>query len=192
MENSYTVFAEALNIAGAAHRTQARKGKLDGRKVSYMTHPTKVMYAVSLWSQSNYRLSAAALLHDVLEDVPKDEQEYYREKIRDLGKDILVTVETLTKDKKDSYEEYIKKIVASENLWAIVIKVSDICANVNDSDMFFGELSDKIKKKIKIIVENFMPILEKSDENTLPMQIYAARALSGMKKRIETEEEVKG
>jgi (p)ppGpp synthase/HD superfamily hydrolase len=157
--NEYNTFAKALNIAGAIHRKQTRKGELDGRKVAYLIHPFKVAHTISAWTQGNYRAMAVAVLHDVLEDCRPEDKKYLEKKIRDLGDDIYESVVVLTKKKRERYDKYIQRIADSGNLTAVMVKIADIYANINDSMLFFGDLDEKIVKKGLTIHEKFSTVM---------------------------------
>lgn len=81
---------DAIRISAIAHEGQYRKGS----KTPYVSHP----FAVALITQKyidDESTFIAAILHDVLEDVPADIYSR-REMINDFGSDILGIVEDVT------------------------------------------------------------------------------------------------
>jgi len=187
--SAYNTFAQALNIAGAAHRKQVRKGKIDGREVAYLIHPMKVAYSVSAWTQGNYRAMAVGILHDVLEDTEGKERKYYEGKIKELGEDIYDSVVILTKKKSDSYSEYIQKIADSGNMTAVMSKIADIFANMNDTMLFEGKFNKKIINKAKTIHEKFFPLLEAHKDWDHSGIFFMRQALNGLKAQVDKYED---
>ena len=82
----------------------------------------------------------AALLHDILEDTATTVGDL---KATGFGDEVLAMVRLLTKPKeKDAYSEMIDRIIASNNLGAILIKMSDNEDNLSpDRTLPDGEAS---------------------------------------------------
>ena len=128
----------ALAIARKAHA-----GQVDKAGVDYIQHPLYVASQVKTEQEK-----AIALLHDVLEDsdiTVADLLAY------GLSNKVVTAVQTLTKKKGQSYQEYLEK-VKSNNL-ARVVKLADLKHNsdlsrlksVSDTDR---ERVEKYKKAI--------------------------------------------
>ena len=128
----------ALAIAKKAHA-----GQVDKAGVDYIQHPLYVASQVKTEQEK-----AIALLHDVLEDsdiTVADLLAY------GLSNKVVTAVQTLTKKKGQSYQEYLEK-VKSNNL-ARVVKLADLKHNsdlsrlksVSDTDR---ERVEKYKKAI--------------------------------------------
>lgn len=102
----------------------------------YMTHIHDVVNTVeSIWRVwgaallSDYSLDTAikvAYLHDTLEDTDATEQELRLK----FGEEVLEAVKLLTKDESLSYDLNITRIVTSQNLYAIVVKIADNSSNL--------------------------------------------------------------
>ena len=104
----------ALAIAKKAHA-----GQVDKAGVDYIQHPLYVASQVKTEQEK-----AVALLHDVLEDsdiTVADLLAY------GLSNEVVTAVQTLTKKKGQSYQDYLGK-VKSNNL-ARVVKLADLKHN---------------------------------------------------------------
>ena len=104
----------ALSIAKKAHAGQVDKAGID-----YIQHPLYVASQVTTEQEK-----AVALLHDVLEDsdiTAADLLAY------GLPNEVVTAVQTLTKKKGQSYQDYLEK-VKSNNL-ARVVKLADLKHN---------------------------------------------------------------
>lgn len=104
----------ALSIAKKAHA-----GQVDKAGVDYIQHPLYVASQVKTEQEK-----AVALLHDVLEDsdiTAADLLAY------GLSNEVVTAVQTLTKKKGQSYQDYLEK-VKSNNL-ARVVKLADLKHN---------------------------------------------------------------
>ena len=104
----------ALSIAKKAHAGQVDKAGID-----YIQHPLYVASQVKTEQEK-----AVALLHDVLEDsdiTAADLLAY------GLSNEVVTAVQTLTKKKGQSYQDYLEK-VKSNNL-ARVVKLADLKHN---------------------------------------------------------------
>ena len=104
----------ALSIAKKAHAGQVDKAGID-----YIQHPLYVASQVKTEQEK-----AVALLHDVLEDsdiTAADLLAY------GLSNEVVTAVQTLTKKKGQSYQDYLGK-VKSNNL-ARVVKLADLKHN---------------------------------------------------------------
>ena len=123
----------ALRIAARAHEGQYRKGS----DTPYVAHPV----AVALISQRYYsdeEVFIAALLHDVLEDVPKwtysesDMRRDFGDAVTEIVKDVSeprITAPMLTAwlHRKSSYVEHI---AATDNPKSLVVSASDKIHNM--------------------------------------------------------------
>lgn len=104
----------ALAIAKKAHA-----GQVDKAGVDYIQHPLYVASQVKTEQEKT-----VALLHDVLEDsdiTAADLLAY------GLSNEVVTAVQTLTKKKGQSYQDYLEK-VKSNNL-ARVVKLADLKHN---------------------------------------------------------------
>lgn len=101
------------------------EGKTDKGGNPYMLH----LLSVSYYMESEYD-KVVAILHDVIEDTKAKKEE-----LIDLGfpKEIVESVEILTRKTKEDYSAYIERIIASENLTALNVKLSDLKNNMDIS-----------------------------------------------------------
>ena len=122
----------ALSIAKKAHAGQVDKAGID-----YIQHPLYVASQVKTEQEK-----AVALLHDVLEDsdiTAADLLAY------GLSNEVVTAVQTLTKKKGQSYQEYLEK-VKSNNL-ARVVKLADLKHNSDLSRL--KSVSDTDRERVK-------------------------------------------
>lgn len=128
----------ALAIARKAHA-----GQVDKAGVDYIQHPLYVASQVKTEQEKS-----VALLHDVLEDsdiTAADLLAY------GLSNEVVTAVQTLTKKKGQSYQDYLEKVKSND--LARVVKLADLKHNsdlsrlksVSDTDR---ERVEKYKKGI--------------------------------------------
>ena len=97
--------------------------KVDKGGLPYSIHLLKVYSGVS-----DYIEKVCALLHDVVEDT-----EVTFEELKEVGypDEVIEVLTLLTKPKGADYQAYIDKIVNSENIHAMNIKLSDLRHNMD-------------------------------------------------------------
>lgn len=122
----------ALSIAKKAHAGQVDKAGID-----YIQHPLYVASQVKTEQEK-----AVALLHDVLED--SDITAAYL-LAYGLPNEVVTAVQTLTKKKGQSYQDYLEK-VKSNNL-ARVVKLADLKHNSDLSRL--KSVSDTDRERVK-------------------------------------------
>ena len=122
----------ALSIAKKAHAGQVDKAGID-----YIQHPLYVASQVKTEQEK-----AVALLHDVLEDsdiTAADLLAY------GLSNEVVTAVQTLTKKKGQSYQDYLEKVKSND--LARVVKLADLKHN---SDLTrLKSVTDTDYKRIK-------------------------------------------
>ena len=104
----------ALAIAKKAHA-----GQVDKAGVDYIQHPLYVASQIKTEQEK-----AVALLHDVLEDsdiTAADLLAY------GLSNEVVTAVQTLTKKKGQSYQDYLEKVKSND--LARVVKLADLKHN---------------------------------------------------------------
>lgn len=115
----YTLMTcKAARIAFKAH-----EGAYDACGLPYIMHPLHVAEQMT-----NETATAAALLHDVVEDTDITLDDLRAEGFRE---DIIKTVELLTHRDDVPYEEYLTKI--KEDPVALAVKLADIAHNMDES-----------------------------------------------------------
>lgn len=88
---------KAINTASRLHLGQVRKTDL---ALPYISHPVSVAFIVSQYTKDE-DIIAAALLHDVLEDV---KGYYYEDMVRDFGERVANIVKGVSEDKDPNLE----------------------------------------------------------------------------------------
>jgi GTP diphosphokinase / guanosine-3',5'-bis(diphosphate) 3'-diphosphatase len=127
--------SEALTFAAERHKDQSRKGV---GNVPYINHPVAVLKLLSKFGEKDTDLLISALLHDVVEDTTKNEQE-----IKDLsniilknfGETVLLTVLEVSDNKSLPVEERKRlQIIHSPKLSdrAKKLKIADKICNILD------------------------------------------------------------
>ena len=104
MENE--LLAKAIILA-----TENHKGQLDKGGHPYILHPLRVMVNVK-----SLKAKIVAILHDIIEDT-------------DITKEDLLTIELLSKSKKEDYIHYIRRIKG--NPLAKEVKMADLQDNMD-------------------------------------------------------------
>jgi (p)ppGpp synthase/HD superfamily hydrolase len=121
MNESQAKLAE--KIARLAHNGQYRR---DG-KTPYITHPEDVARRLREKGARD-EVIAAAWLHDVLEDTRIEEKTLIQ---WGVDVDIVFSVTVLTKQKEQSYQDYLRGV--SNNRIASQVKIMDMISNLADS-----------------------------------------------------------
>lgn len=70
-----------------------------------------------------------AYLHDILEDTDVGETYIYN----NFGSDVVVAVKLLTKKPSETRDDYIQRLIASQNTMAIIVKIADTMTNLKQS-----------------------------------------------------------
>lgn len=124
----------ALVKASELHEGQFRKGS----GLPYIVHPVEVYSIVKKFKESHNidNICAAALLHDTVEDC-----NYTLEDVKsDFNEMIASLVSEVTSDplaiQKVGKEAYLNEKLSNLTSYALVIKLSDILANLTDQPTF--------------------------------------------------------
>ncbi|MCB2194759.1 MAG: HD domain-containing protein [Bacteroidetes bacterium] len=134
----YRKLIEALDFAAYRHKNQTRKGV---GKVPYINHPVKVAKILADAGEEDLPLLIAALLHDVIEDTAKGEEEIQAlsHSIADIfGQDVLQIVLEVSDDKSLPVEERKRlQVVHTPNLsdQAKKLKIADKISNIQDIEI---------------------------------------------------------
>ena len=129
-----TIPVNTLDFIKIAHRGQSYGSE------PYWTHPVNVADTGKKFFGGKFSAVAyaAALLHDVVEDT-----KFSLADLKEMGypEDVIAAVGLLTKDKSQSYESNIKRIISSGDKNAMMVKYSDNFVN------FSGDKSSWPEKK---------------------------------------------
>lgn len=119
-ENSLNLLERAKNLSAELH-----KGQTDLAGKDYFTaHINTVVGSVGGLNESVYYI-ITAYLHDVLEDTDITADELYEE----FPREIVDAVVCLTKNKNESYEDYINRV--KKNPMAKTVKICDLANNMD-------------------------------------------------------------
>ncbi|MCD6547039.1 MAG: bifunctional (p)ppGpp synthetase/guanosine-3',5'-bis(diphosphate) 3'-pyrophosphohydrolase [Nanoarchaeota archaeon] len=139
---------KAFAIAYNAHFHQTRKDR-----TPYITHPLAVAsYVIQATGMAEPTLVSAALLHDVVEDTDIT--------LEDLSKEfddgVVKIVEKLTRFKdKESREDYMNKILKSNDYFVWIIKLADVTHNLETIDVLPEE---NRKRFIEEVMKFYLPL----------------------------------
>lgn len=135
---------KAMKMAYKAHEGQKDKGGLP-----YVFHPLHVAEQMKDESET-----AAALLHDVLEDTKITLSDLKKE---GFPEEILAAVKLLTRGRKASYLDYIRRL--KDNPIARTVKLADLIHNSDISRLDTVTSADRERLKlyaqaVEILTEN--------------------------------------
>ena len=140
---------KAIEIAGAVH-----KGQKDKAGLPYIFHPLRVSGKIAARGFSE-DAQVAGILHDVLEDSNLISADVL------LGEGIPESVIALliiaTRGETETYAEYIQRIVDSNNMEAIALKMADILDNLDPVRVMSSDIDDSL-------ITRYTDALEKLNE----------------------------
>ncbi len=145
---------KAISFAEKKHEGQTRKDK-----TPYINHPLRVAEIVKKFKKSHRikELTAAAILHDTLEDTDTNILELKE----NFGELITLIVIELTTDKTKSDKlgktNYLSKKLSSSkkvSRWSLVIKLADRLDNVSDLKNCDKKFAERYKKETYEILKN--------------------------------------
>lgn len=114
------------------------RGQIDKAGVDYFSgHITSVVNGVSTVEEK-----IVAYLHDILEDT---ELSYLDLMVLEFSDKVINAVMFLTKDKKEKYEDYLKRVKSNE--LARAVKLSDLTNNMDLSRL--KEITEVDKKRLE-------------------------------------------
>jgi len=129
------VLSDALAFATDRHKNQFRKGL---GKIPYINHPIAVLKLLSEFGETDIDLLVSALLHDVIEDTTKNEQEIKKLSgiiLKKFGENVLLTVLEVSDNKSLPVEERKRlQVIHTPNLSerAKKLKIADKICNILD------------------------------------------------------------
>ncbi|MDD5167219.1 MAG: HD domain-containing protein [Syntrophales bacterium] len=175
----------AINAASRLHLGQVRKGDGD---LPFISHPFAVAWIVGCYT-SNEDTLVAALLHDVLEDVPNY---YYEDLKRDFGGAVAGIVRELSEDKDPNVvsdaratwehrkSRYLKQLANSSNS-ALLISAADKIHNLQSMIMAYDEQGDGLWEKFNSPPEKKLWFYEEV------LKILTVRLHSGIVRELKEE-----
>lgn len=145
-KNAPSMLSEGIRIALEAH-----EGKTDRGGQPYILHPLRVMLAMK---EDHLRL--AAILHDVVEDSSITLGQL---SAKGFPEDVVRIVGTLTRRELESYDDYISRVLLSED--ACHVKLADLKDNMNlaripepnGEDFDRLERYEKAKERIQLFLQ---------------------------------------
>ncbi len=128
--------------------TKVFNEKCDKGGFPYIIHLLKVYSGVS-----EYIEKVCALLHDIIEDT-----DVTYDDLRNVGysEEVIEILTILTKIKGEDYQEYINRIIESNNYHAMNIKLADLCHNMDS-----GRIKNPTTNDMERITKRYAPAYEK-------------------------------
>ena len=143
IKNTDNLMYKSLEIITKLFNDKTDKGGLP-----YVIHLLKVYSGVS-----DYMEKVCALLHDVVEDT-----DVTYDDLKDVGyqDEIINILQILTKLKGEDYRKYIDRIIKSENIHAMNIKLADLHHNMD-----LGRIVNPKANDYERISKRYEPAYEK-------------------------------
>ncbi|MCI5701577.1 MAG: GTP pyrophosphokinase [Erysipelotrichaceae bacterium] len=137
------------------------EGKTDKAGLPYYNHLLKVYANVD-----NYDEKIIALLHDVVEDT---EVTFDDLKVYGYPENILEALRVLTKKKGEYYPDYIERIIDSNNIQALNVKLADLKHNVDINRIENPTINDyeRINKRYIPAINKIQNKLEQIKESKI-------------------------
>ena len=157
--------ARADTVAATAH---GAIGQLRADRITpYIDHPRRAATLIQQWSGEGIihldadaleRLTAAALLHDVLEDTKLPRSELRHQFPHD--RKLLALVDRMTEPPGDPDAPAYYRSIAKDRE-AVIVKCADRCANLEDviKDVRHGESTDRWRRYLTKTARDVRPIL---------------------------------
>lgn len=108
---------KAIVVGTQQHRKQYRAQKTE----LYISHPLRIMQNIRNVGIFDDTCLCAAILHDVVEDTDFTIEDVYRM----FGVEIANIVDLLTRTDDVTYDDYIDRLIKSNNTYALIIKFFD-------------------------------------------------------------------
>lgn len=122
----------------------------------YYEHVSRVAISLSKRYGEDTFLVNLAYMHDMIEDDLITNEEL---KERGYSQEFLDSLSLLTRKKEDSYEQYIQKLIDSEDINALRVKRADLEDNMN-----LTRLKIVTKKDVKRVENRYIPTWYKVNE----------------------------
>lgn len=132
--------------------TKAHENQIDKAGYPYILHPLRVMQNV-LDQTDNQDLAIVAVLHDLIED-----SNYFIADVEiQFGREIAGLIYELTKQKTESYDDYIDRLRYNEDLKRV--KLADLADNMSEKRLALldeptrNRLRDKYQKAWDVLTK---------------------------------------
>ena len=137
--------------------TRLFNDKKDKGGFPYVIHLLKVYSGVS-----DYTEKVCALLHDVVEDTNVNYDD-----LMNVGysNEVIDILKILTKLKGEDYREYIKRIIDSNNIHAMNIKLADLRHNMD-----LGRIKNPMANDYERISKRYEPAYEQINNRIMEME----------------------
>lgn len=145
----------SMNLIEEYHKNDVDKG---GHP--YINHLVRVSDGCK-----TYEAKIAGLLHDIIEDTSCDEQILLEKGIPQFIIDIILLV---SRKEDESYNDFINRLIESDNKYAMELKCSDLRDNC-DLSRLEGLSDEVIKKGEKRVKNRYLPSLSKIEKRLIEL-----------------------
>lgn len=145
----------SMNLIEEYHKNDVDKG---GHP--YINHLVRVSDGCK-----TYEAKIAGLLHDIIEDTSCDEQILLEKGIPQFIVDIILLV---SRKEDESYNNFINRLIESDNKYAMELKCSDLRDNC-DLSRLEGLSDEVIKKGEKRVKNRYLPSLSKIEKRLIEL-----------------------
>lgn len=145
----------SMNLIEEYHKNDVDKG---GHP--YINHLVRVSDGCK-----TYEAKIAGLLHDIIEDTSCDEQILLEKGIPQFIVDIILLV---SRKEDESYNDFINRLIESDNKYAMELKCSDLRDNC-DLSRLEGLSDEVIKKGEKRVKNRYLPSLSKIEKRLIEL-----------------------
>ena len=145
----------SMNLIEEYHKNDVDKG---GHP--YINHLVRVSDGCK-----TYEVKIAGLLHDIIEDTSCDEQILLEKGIPQFIIDIILLV---SRKEDESYNDFINRLIESDNKYAMELKCSDLRDNC-DLSRLEGLSDEVIKKGEKRVKNRYLPSLSKIEKRLIEL-----------------------
>lgn len=145
----------SMNLIEEYHKNDVDKG---GHP--YINHLVRVSDGCK-----TYEAKIAGLLHDIIEDTSCDEQILLKKGIPQFIIDIILLV---SRKEDESYNDFINRLIESDNKYAMELKCSDLRDNC-DLSRLEGLSDEVIKKGEKRVKNRYLPSLSKIEKRLIEL-----------------------
>lgn len=172
----------AAQVAALLHEGQTRQARGPLERTPYIEHPMRVALRLRRWGLREAELTAAALLHDTVEDCSARYASQLAVKetptvwlARAYSDRVAATIQAVTnetaetaetarpspKDRKD-YTAKIEAIASNEDDWPLLVKASDMVDNAGSLSHQYGRAPDSMVRKLVTKYSPALPVLREA------------------------------
>ncbi|MBD3366293.1 HD domain-containing protein [candidate division WWE3 bacterium] len=152
---------KAILIANQAHKGKLRRGP---PKIPAINHPLAVGLILARVRPKNEDLIVAGILHDTVEDSPRNSKITLKALEEIFGRDVAGLVASVTQDMSDSWEK--RKQESTARIYemeadGMLLKCADMLSNLND---LYNSLDSYGQEALELFSRGFDVMMEHYDD----------------------------